>query len=64
VRQILEALQESGSIVNTEVTVGTVVGVVTSYDSNLLAENEGPFDIHTSSLGQVATGKNGPSSKE
>ena len=45
VRQFLEAIRRSGSVVNTEVTVGTAIGVVTSYDANLLAENGSPFDI-------------------
>ena len=45
VRQFLEAIRRSGSVVNTEVTIGTAIGVVTSYDANLLAENGGPFDI-------------------
>jgi len=42
VRVLIEAMR---TVVNTEVAIGTALGVVTSYDANLLAKNGGPIDI-------------------
>jgi len=45
VRLLIETLRKDGIAVNTEVVIGTVIGVATSYDANLLAKNGGPIDI-------------------
>ena len=42
---LIEALRKDGTAVNTEVVIGTAIGVVTSYDANLLTKNGGPIDI-------------------
>jgi len=41
---LIEALHKDGTAVNTQV-IGTAIGVVTSYDVNLLAKNGGPIEI-------------------
>ena len=45
VRLLIEAMQQGGTVVNTEVIIGTAIGVVSPYDANLLLTNGGPIDI-------------------
>ena len=45
VRLLIGALKKDGTTVNAEVVIGTAIGVVTSHDANLLAQNGGPIDI-------------------
>ena len=41
VRLLIEAMQQGSTVVNTEVVIGTAIGVVWSYNANLLLTNEG-----------------------
>ena len=38
-------MRKDGTVVNTEVIIGTAIGVVTTYDANLLAKNGGLIDV-------------------
>lgn len=42
---LIEAMRKEGTVVNTEVEIGTAIGVVSTYDANLLSTNGGPIDI-------------------
>ena len=45
IKLFLEAMRKDGSVVNTQVVIATAVGVISSYDANLLAEHGGPIEI-------------------
>ena len=38
-------MHKDGSVLNMHVAIGTAMGVISSYDANLLAENGGPINI-------------------
>ena len=43
---LIEGIQQKGTVVNTEIAIGTAIRVVsTYYDANLLSINGGPIDI-------------------
>ena len=42
---LIKAMWQESTVVNTEVAIGTAIGVVSSYDANLLSINDGPIDI-------------------
>ena len=45
VHLLIEVMWQEGTVVNSEVVIGTVIGVVISYDADLLVTNGDPIDI-------------------